>query len=63
MASIRIFDINDKQDRSLQELSSKEEILVCGGVFPLVPLIALGVGSFGVGYAIGSDDRRRATGR
>jgi hypothetical protein len=63
MASICIPDISVKNDLPLQELSSEEEILVCGGVFPLVPIIALGVGSAAFGYLVGSDDRRRATGR
>jgi hypothetical protein len=63
MASIRIPDISVKNDIPLQELSSEEEILVCGGVFPLVPIIGLAVASAAFGYAVGADDRRRATGR
>ena len=63
MASIHISDINDKQDSPLQQLSREEEILVCGGVFPIVPIIALAVGSAAFGYSVGADDRRRATGR
>lgn len=63
MANIQILDINTEDEGVLQKLSSNEMVSIHGGIWPIVPLIALGVGAAAFGYAVGADDRRRATGR